>query len=499
MSYRVRPVAVSFSHDNKCLAVAYCGHEYFQADFAFMATIYDTETGNAIRTYVCMEAKLPTHSRMICLAFAPGLSNTLFVASLSDGGPGRLEVWCTKLASHTFEKAWGIPIEINRCEHFIVSASNSLVSCFSPKDGNIISWRLESGACVSSHKIDLDDKHFGGFIDCRGSDLVYHLWGKETSTYDAQQLVGRTCVQKLNTQTGQVDFITYMEGNWHPKAISLEIGAIAYIKHSTGVVYMIDLLQCPKTDNLANHPGYPAKLASVSKNGEMILLAYLDHVELRDVLGDIVFRSPSGYFFPYSAQASVSEDGTIVIARLGHGIHVWFVKSGKELRISLPDFQGSPVLSRDNKSMALCLSDTHKSGHEHMENGPWWHTMVDRILLWDLENNQELRVVDRSSTTWFSGTWMRFSENDQTLHTGEGDLDLETGEWKPDSIHVPIKPKRSMSDDLSWLQLNGEDVLWLPEPYRPQPSSGEHFGKNTIAYGCQDGRVVVMQCVDPCE
>ena len=40
----------------------------------------------------------------IRLAFAPGPGKALLVAILGDG---RLEVWRTKLDSHTFEQAWG--------------------------------------------------------------------------------------------------------------------------------------------------------------------------------------------------------------------------------------------------------------------------------------------------------------------------------------------------------------------------------------------------------
>ena len=59
--------------------------------------------------------------------------------------------------------------------------------------------------------------------------------------------------------------------------------------------------------------------------------------------------------------------------------------------------------------------------------------MTDRMLLWDLENNQEFKVIDTS----YAPSWMLFSDDNRTLHTNKGDLDLETGDWKTDSLHVP--------------------------------------------------------------
>ena len=500
-SKRVLVADTSFSHDNKFLAVAYLADDPSRADIGFSATIYDTETGNVIETYVSRELKLRAWW-MTRLAFAPGLSNTLFFALLSEAVPDRLEVWRTNIASHTFEKAWGIPTGINRCEHFIVSASNSLVSCFSPKGRNIISWRLESGAYVSSHKIDLNDKPFGRFIDCRGSDLVYHSRSEACYTDDGRRLLRRDCLEKLNTQTGQVEFITYIEETWRPRAMSLKTGSMAYTNPYTRVVYVIDLLQCPKTDTLTRYTEPLEADVSVSQNGEMILLAYEDRVELRDVLGDLLFQSPEITDFPYverAARASVSEDGSVVIARLDRKIHVWSVKSGKELPLPFMDSLCLPVVSHDGKSMALSSLATYESGHEHRANVRRKKNLVNQIILWDLENNQEVTIVDRNYMPSYPEPWMFFSKDDKTLHTDQGDLDLETGYWRTDNVHVLDKVTRSISDDYSWLQLNDEDVLWLPESYRPEDRYDRNFGKNTIAYACQDGRVVIMQCIDPCE
>lgn len=366
------PVDISFSHDSKCLAAAYYGHNYSRKDLPLSAVIYDMQTGNVIETYVCTEIDASRY-RSIRIAFAPGPSKALLVAILNVG---RLEVWRTKLGSHMFEQAWGVRTPTNKRKHFTISASDSPVSCFSRHDRSITSWRLETGAYVSSHKIELDIDRFGGFINCQGEDPIYLVHRRARSTDDGQWF-GRPSVQKLDPQTGQVDLITYVEVEWQPQAVSLTIGAIAYTKHHTGVVSMIDLLQCPKTDKLTSYVVSPVVHTFVSRNGEKILVAYADHVELRDVLGSIVFRSIKVNLSAYETHtqiASVSGDGCVVTARLDHGTRVWFVKSGRELQLPITRYwRCQPVVTGDGKLMhfvwKLCARVVVKNGRMFFQTG----------------------------------------------------------------------------------------------------------------------------------
>lgn len=495
---RMFPVTVSFSHDTKYLAAAYLGSHYSQEEVSLSAIIYDMVTGNAIDTYVWTT---PKRSGLLDarLVFAHESCNALFVA-VANGG--FLEVWHKKIDSRTFEKAWGVQTGIREREHFTISASSSLVSCFSLDDRSITCRRLESGVHVSTHRIDVGaENHFGNFLDCRGSDLIYRTLGKKLPTDDGEHWYGRPIVQKLNTQTGQVDFIAYTEKIWRPEAISLKIGAIAYTKHYTGVVYMIDLLQCPKTDRLTSYEGSSVTHVSVSQNGEMVLRASHGHVELQDVLGNIVFRSSKVDFRAEGHSAYVSGDGSVVVAHVVDGTYVWLVKSGRELRLrETYSWLCSPAVSRSGKLMAFYVLAPPKPSDGNMTNGHMQAGMADQILLWDLEHGQEIEVAHRGYMPSYFRAWMLFSEDDKTLHTDAGDLDLGTGEWKADNFQFPDEHTRSISDDSSWLRLNGEDMLWLPESHRPEKDCGEYFecfGKNTIAYSCQDGSVVVMQCVDP--
>lgn len=491
----MEPVATSFSRDTKYIAAVYCKHFYLKGDFPMCAVIYEMKTGNLIDTYVCTGVRLPRNLN-IRVAFAPGASNALFIAILRRGC---LEMWCTNLGSRMIERAWFTQIPTHLKNHFTISANESLVSYFSPSDRSITSWRLECGTYVSSHSIERNNNHFWGFIDCRGRDLVYQTSGEANST-DGEVLPSRPSVQRLNLQTGQVDVITYVEKQWRRQAIALKTGLIAYTTNYSGVVvYITNLLQCPKTLNLTSHLGSSVIRVLISQNEEMILLAYQDHVELRDVLGSIVFRSPRFNLPTDRESVSVSGDGSVVTARLDNETHVFLVKSG--IGLQLPDMDPwlcLPVVSGDGRSIAFSLRPPSEWSARYGKNVGLKGAKVYRILLWNLENNQEVKVVDRSHPSW-SGAWILFSEDDKTLHTDQGDLDLETGDWETTSLHAPIKSKRYISGGHPWLQLNGEDMLWLPGSYRPGLIESDYIRKNTIAYACKNGMVMIMRWADPSE
>jgi hypothetical protein len=161
-----------------------------------------------------------------------------------------------------------------------------------------------------------------------------------------------------------------------------------------------------------------------------------------------------------------------------------------------------PEVSNDSKFVAFCSEAAPDTRRDNMKDAGLQDTINDRLIFWDLEDIRQVKVVDRSykPRKLFDIAWILLSEDQKTLHTDIGDVNIETGEWKPDSLHNRDKPKRTISLDCSWLQIHGEDLLWLPESYRPRNKyDGTIFGKNTIAYVCKDGSVLTMKLVDPQE
>jgi hypothetical protein len=157
---------------------------------------------------------------------------------------------------------------------------------------------------------------------------------------------------------------------------------------------------------------------------------------------------------------------------------VWYVGSERFQR--LPDIRsdmlGWPVISNNGKSIVFLFAG--------------------RLIVWDLEKNQEIRSID---TVGRHIKYTIFSDDDKTLHTSGGTFDLEPGhrdvrystrrQWhrRPEPI--------GLSNGQDWVQFCNEDLLWLPNHYRP---SDYTWAMNTIAIGQRhNGRVVVMKIVDP--
>jgi WD40 repeat protein len=497
-----KPFAISFSHDSQHLAAAFVLDYYDQKDFLISAIIYDVKTGTVIEDYDCIRTRTSARGRThLRLAFGHDSSSMLYIAIFCDG---MLELWCTKPGSHTFEKAWFMQTQDRTHESFTISASTSLISCFSVDDRSITSWRLDSGAYVSTHSIEMVNSrsrifYFDGFVDCRSRDLMYRF-----SKADDDLRSFRSNVQKLNIQTGHTTLVTCVEPDWHPHAICLSTGLMALTKHNRCVVHLLGLSECPKTNSLTRDM-LTQRSVDVVQDGMTILIEYRHRIELRDVLGNVVFRSPKVSFrsLEFPGPVCVSGDGSVVIAQLEQGTHVWFVKSGREVPLpDVGDWLCLPAVSNDNKLLALCWTTTPGASRDDIKDAGLQDNTSDRILFWNLEKSRQVNVVDRSykqCDRWSYDAWILFSEDQKTLHTDKGDVNIETGGWNPDSLHNRDEPERSMSEDDCWLQILGEDLLWLPESHRPEHKYGTYFGKNTIAYPCHDGSVLTMKVIDPQE
>jgi WD40 repeat protein len=486
-----QPVDVSFSHDSKHLAAAYVGYRRSQRDRATSVIIYDAKAGNVVDKYDCLKAGLPKYSG-IRLAFAPD-SSMLFVAILYRD---ILEVVRIKPGFHSYEQAWCMSTRIKLVDEFMISVSTSLISCYSGETQSIDSWHLHTGDYVSTHSIGHSDVYVWRLIKCRGSDLFYHMSGLiDTSDRAPCSLPSN---QKLNTRTGQVDHVTYFEQNSAPHAIAPKTDELALAKHNSGVVHMLSMSQCLKIDKMTPDV-FPPRKVIVSQGGETILLQYKNRVVLRNVSGKILFESSEVDLErrPLWGAVFLSDDGSVVVAQLQHGTRVWFINSGKEIGLpSMDVWLYAPAVSRDRTLMAFC-SRTARYENDGFIGG--------RLLVWDLKNHREVVANDRSYIFSFDedcAHWMFFSEDNQTLHTDRGDFHLETGEWNADN---PCNPKTSRTvsmsnhhDDYSWMRIDGEDVLWLPESYRPETLHVPRVcnGKNTVAYECRDGSVVVMRLTD---
>jgi hypothetical protein len=222
----------------------------------------------------------------------------------------------------------------------------------------------------------------------------------------------------------------------------------------------------------------------------MILLDYGDRLELQDFAGNINFTISSKIeiVVPRRSNTFLSDNGSVIAAQVGSGTQIWFVESGREMLLPETDsqlFLPSISTSGDSKLMVCCL-----------DRGLVWDH-VHRVVLLNLEHNQEAIVLDRKYDDLMGPVkWLKFAQDNKTLFSDKWNLDLINGDWNSDQLRRADRVWVSsfyISFDRAWIRFNRENILWLPESHRAVHNLAEYVGKNAVAYNCTNGSVVAMK------
>jgi WD40 repeat protein len=430
-----RPIGVCFSHDSKYLAAAYTAHNHTKCYSVTSFVVYETRTGTAVN---CIRAEFPDWPE-IRLAFPPDANDTLLVAVRYEG---MLEMWLADLKSHVFEQKWHVPTQTHDDQDFVFSANTSLISSFAPDIKSIVSWDVWTGVHASTQSIEGHASYFMHFVESRVGDLMYATMGEECDQTNDKTFPGMIAgLYRLDAWTGQVDLFARMEPTPGPKAISLRTGRIAYTRDDTGLIK----IRLKSKDSARRSPFFDR--VTVTHDERMIFLQYEDCVVLQDVTGHVLFQSPKVIFRPHenTEHALISDDGSVILAQLDRGTHLWFVESGRELQLPLPHMRHwlcSPAVSRDRKLMACCWyavpgSDLEHAGYGIDYTGQRKQRFLRwiRYLLWDLESDTKFLAVDRHCNPAMDLQWMQFSEDLETLHTSQGNLNCRNGGWDTNKLY----------------------------------------------------------------
>jgi WD40 repeat protein len=466
------PHAVVLSPSNNRAAIAYCDASFHERCRGFFVAIYDLEDGSVIRMLNRQQTGCPIdrlyHSSAgmgICLAFKPGTSDMLAVATLEEC---MLEVWCTEVHSDDFERVWGIdtrPDNPNIFQGLAMSMESSLILS-SLHDGCLIaSWDLETGTPGSTYSLE---EHIDGFLALHGTDIIFETRPRHSPPV----------LKRLDTENGSVEIFS---GSIYKYAMAHANDKLAHTSFSTNVI-QISILQKNLTMESETRMESIVWQVQVTGDGEKTLVDYFDHLELRDAQGRIWSTSPVTLLRVFTAlfPPALSHDGNVIALKVESETLVWNVGLGRLQRV--PDMESeilpSPVLSNDGK-LIVFLS-------------------MQRLIVWDLEMDRECRSIDTANE--ISISWIVFSEDDKVLLTSQGNLDLETGHWELADGYVPcsiVKPvSLGLSEGRDWVRFCDEDLLWLPERYRPNPGRCQHSSKNTIAIA-RDNSVMTMRIFDP--
>jgi hypothetical protein len=472
------PSAIALSPRNNRIAVAYVDNSFYKRTREFFVTVFEFEDGTVVQTINRKHTGRPWQSNTTdVVVIVDGLQirlvfrseDTLSVATTESF---MLEVWRMELHSDNLERVWwtdtrpesfGFP---GPYQSLALSTNASLLLSSICGEGRISSWHLDSGTPASTYSIT---EHTSGFLALHGKDIIF-----ETRREYKQTL------KRISTQDDPVD--VFFASGTDIFAIAHSNDKFAHTSehtHATGGI-QISILPKTPTSQDKKHPRSNLQGVRLTRDGERIILDCWDHLELRDVQGNNWLTSPTieNHFSRVFKVPSTSKDGSVIAMKVEGETLVWYVGSERFQR--LPDIRsgmlGWPVILNNGKSIVFLFDE--------------------RLVVWDLEKNQGIRSIDRV------GRHIRytiFSDDDKTLHKSGGTFDLEPGHRDVRYITPRQWHRRSepigLSHGLDWVQFRNEELLWLPNHYRP---SDYTWAMNTVAIAQRhNGRVVVMKIVDP--
>ncbi|KAJ5962595.1 hypothetical protein N7501_007536 [Penicillium viridicatum] len=262
--------------------------------------------------------------------------------------------------------------------------------------------------------------------------------------------------------------------------------------------------QCKST--LTEHSGQVRSIAW-SQNGSRLASGSIDQtVKIWDLSTTQCVLTLRGYNGPIHS-ISWSPDGSqLASATNDKRIRIWNLATRKIASI-LTGHNGevlSTTWSQDGNSLASASVDktlkiwdsalghckSTLKGHSHSVGSIVWSpdkrwlasaSFDETIKIWDLATE------DCKSTLQISSPYsLRFDQvNTDHLQTRMGSIKLE-------STGPPQPCGYGLSDDHSWITINGANLLWLPMEYRPSSPYLFAISSTTIAIGCSSGRVMFL-------
>ncbi|KAM0699270.1 hypothetical protein Q7P36_001317 [Cladosporium allicinum] len=467
------PAAVAFTSNSDQLAVA--NRWETKKSSQLLVAMHKFETGIITRKLDIIEFGRRRTGMLrgfdgrveICLAFGPE-KNTITVGTLHRG---MLEVWRINLHSNIHQQIWckdNAELAFNKTAlGFAISSDASFLSCGLHGQGFTF-WDLESGDPMSDFLLK---EGRGKAIAFRGLDLLYIA---NDHVHEGVNL------RSLDISTGHVTQVAQLPILYDDlpgvPAITSAGHKFAYAWSNFGRVRVRTLSHVSGKENTTH--ALPSLLdVKITPSGERLLYRFLDRLEMRDLRGHIVFKSTTVVLDQYSAHVTVSSDDNVIAAQMPDETLVWFVGSGKFLRLPQFELSGTPpAFSLDAKLLAI--------------------PSPGGIVVWDLELHQEVHSL---KTPRFVG--MLFSGDKRYLWAATQRFDLSTGECCYDYEDVPEMHRRrtqqvSLKDD--WICWNSDPFMWLPGQYRPTETwSTLSIARGTISIRQKDNSMTVLKFTDP--
>lgn len=482
------PDAIAFSSDNSKIAVAYM---HYQRDIPakVSVTTYNTKTGTLLRMMQCPE--LLSDELRLAVAFENDAHDHEAIVAVV-AGMKQVQVWRSVNDSNILVQAWtshfanqeGYPINV------CISQDASLL-CFSgcldendPGESSISVLDPKTGAVTSKHG---RGKETGGMTFSKRT-LVYQMTqGGHAPGSPFLSLRGFD-VEIPGAFTHVLDHYEY----WQTFSLANAKNRVAFnpIDHYT--VYVEAISVNKRVGRQMQAPPYKRQVA-VAPRGDRVadwnsatgcLMLDIKGLVTQTIMPD---ADDGQRYLQWPRCLTISPDCQYIAFGLCDGVTVWNVETGQHSQYN--EFKNQFILafSNDNGSLAgAAVSDIND---------------FSSISVWDLGSQRMLSSMD---LPWRPHAFDRleFSADGQDLltHCFRFHIATKTLTTHPESTKSSIFGKEiGLTGELSsleWVQFGGEDLLWIPQEYRPDWER-RHARGNTVALGQEDGSVMILRFSDP--
>ncbi|KAJ5912894.1 hypothetical protein N7504_001777 [Penicillium tannophilum] len=221
-----------------------------------------------------------------------------------------------------------------------------------------------------------------------------------------------------------------------------------------------------------------------------------------DVVRSVAF-SPDGRLL-----ASGSHDETVCLWDLATGTLTQILRSHSDAVLSVtfsPDSQMMASGSQDGTVRLWDLATGLVTGTLQRHSNAVWSVKFspDGGLLASSSYHDHIVCTWDTMTGLLMQTWeldegdvmLGFSQDGSCIRTNLGAINIQS-RWEISETHSPcVYPKISIEYE-QWIQLNGENILWLPVEFRPKFSKFSvdlQINGNMIALGLISGRVCFLE------
>lgn len=456
---------------------------------------------------------------------------------------GKINIWCVKMW-----KLRRVLVDHMVDEKIIISSlafsHDSARLASGSTDGSIRLWSVNTGECMRILNSYRDTVGWVAFshdstMILSINDAMLRIWHTNLSERvqvleehkgEVTDLIlspdSRLVVTKAerdskilvwSTENGESHALRGHQGRISSAVFSRDSALLASASYDATRIWRVTTGECMHTlqgDAFSLGFSHDSKLLASSHRDKTIRIWHTDGGQCMHTLqvsqAENYFRSNKPLLF--------SNDSTLLVLSGLESVLSWWVDTGK-LKDVFETGSRWPVIALSHDSQLVAISE-EQSGNAiiiRLNTGKWVNTFpiggesIDELIfshdsrllaamsvlgtvrIWHIDTGECVQHLHVGGYT----TMLSFGRDSRQLITNHGAFMLQgispMRRGLLESVECSIRAQEtpySVGKDSSWVEVNGQKLLWLPVDYRPKCWV---VSKSTIVLGCKSGKVVIIR------